>query len=69
MAVFADESKRVLALIRDKRADIDERLHVCIAVRGVGDHHAAVGVTHEHNRTGDLSQEAGNVGRIRLEAA
>ena len=49
--------------------DVDERLDVRVAGRGVGDHDAAVGVADEHDRAADLAQDALDVGRVGGDAA
>ena len=49
--------------------DVDQRLDVRVAGRGVGDHDAAVGVADEHDRAADRRQEAPEVGRVGGDAA
>ncbi len=49
--------------------DVDERLDVRVAGRGVGDHDAAVGVADEHDRAADLAQHALDVGGVGGDAA
>jgi hypothetical protein len=58
-----------LALVAHPAVEVDERLHLVVAGRGGGDDIAAVGVADEHDRTGQGSQELGEVGRVASEIA
>jgi hypothetical protein len=58
-----------LALVAQPAVEVDQRLDLVVADGGHGDDVAAVGVAHEHDRTGHARQELGQVGGIAGEVA
>jgi hypothetical protein len=64
-----EELLLVLALVAHPAVEVDQRLHLVVAGRGIGDDVAAVGVADEHDRTGQAAQELGEVGRVTSEIA
>ena len=60
------ELQGALALLGSERVDVDERLDVRVAVSGVGDDHAAVGVSDEDDRSRDRLQIVGDRLRVAL---
>ena len=67
--VVGAELQDALARLRRERGDEDERADLRIAQRGVGDHRAAVGVSDEDDRPGDLVDDVADRGGIAREAA
>ena len=63
------EAQDGVALIGGVGGDVDERLDVRVAGRGVGDHDAAVGVADEHDRALDRAEEGLQVGGVGGHAA
>jgi hypothetical protein len=59
------ETEDAVALIGGVGGDVDERLDVRVAGRGVGDDDAAVGVAGEDDRALDRAQVGLQIGRVR----
>ena len=67
--VLGDEALQRLAGVGHERGDVDQRLDVGVAGRGVGDDRATVGVSDEDDRPADAVQDAGEVRGVRRQAA